>query len=85
MPMYYFHLRDHKTLFDVDGTEFVDAAEARSHAIGVARELIFNRNGMLGRDWSRWRMSVNDDDGKRAVFLQDGRFRKPIVQLIGNP
>jgi hypothetical protein len=25
MPMCYFHLRDDKTLFDVDGTEFVDA------------------------------------------------------------
>lgn len=40
MPMYYFHLRDDKTLSDVDGTELVDASEARSHAIGVARELI---------------------------------------------
>jgi hypothetical protein len=31
MAMYYFYLRDNKTLSDVDGTEFVDASEARSH------------------------------------------------------
>ena len=37
MPMYHFHLHDDKTLSDIDGTEFVDAAEARSHAIGAAR------------------------------------------------
>jgi hypothetical protein len=70
MPMYYFHLRDHKTLSDVDGTELVDASEARSHAIGVARELMFNSSGMLDRNWSRWRMSVNDDDGNELFSLR---------------
>ena len=70
MPMCYFHLRDHKTLSDVDGTEFVDASEARSHAIGVARELISNRNGMLGHDWSRWRMSINDDGGNELFSFR---------------
>ena len=39
MPMCYFHLRDDKTWFDVDGTDFVDASEARRHAIGVADSL----------------------------------------------
>jgi hypothetical protein len=70
MPMYYFHLRDDKTLSDVDGTEFVDASEARSHAVGVARELMFNSHGMLDRDWSWWRMSVNDDDGNELFSFR---------------
>jgi hypothetical protein len=73
MPMYYFHLRDDK--FDVDGTEFVDASEARSHAIRVSRELMFNCCG-----WAAiGRMSVKDDDGNELFSFQDGSIWRPIV------
>jgi len=47
MPMYYFHLRDDQTVPDVDGTDLLNASEARDHAIGVARELMFRSEGML--------------------------------------
>ena len=31
MPMYYFHLRDNEKITDVDGTDLVDLAAARTH------------------------------------------------------
>jgi hypothetical protein len=43
MPMYYFHLHDDKDVVDSDGTDLPDAAAAREHAAGVARELTANR------------------------------------------
>jgi len=62
MPMYYFHLRDDEKITDVDGTELVDLAAARSHADGVAQELTFKSTGILGEEWSKWTMVVHDDD-----------------------
>ena len=35
--MYYFHLQDHETIIDSDGTELADLTAARVHAAGVAR------------------------------------------------
>ena len=43
---------------------------ARAIAVGVARELMFNSQGMLDRDWSRRRMSVNDDEGKELFSFR---------------
>jgi len=74
MPMYYFHLSDDHRLLDVDGTELTDLAAARSHAFGVAQELMFRSQGMLDHDWSLWRMLVHDDDGKEL-------FSFPMVAI----
>jgi hypothetical protein len=63
MPMYYFHLRDDEKINDVDGTELADLEAARSHADGVAQELMFKSDGMLGEAWSKWTMVVHDNDG----------------------
>ena len=63
MPMFYFHVSDDHKITDIDGTELKDLAAARSHAIVVAKELMFNRDGMLGREWSDWNMSVRDEGG----------------------
>jgi hypothetical protein len=54
MPMYYFHLRDDETVPDIDGTDLSNASEARTHAIGVARELMFKSRGMLNHNWAYW-------------------------------
>jgi hypothetical protein len=63
MPMYYFHLRDDEKITDVDGTELIDLAAARTHADGVAQELMFKSTGILGEEWSKWTMVVHDGDG----------------------
>ena len=63
MPMYYFHLRDNEPILDVDGTELIDIEAAQDHARGVARELTFKTDGILGEAWSEWSMHVHDADG----------------------
>ncbi len=50
MPMYYFHLRNHNRITDIDGTELADVDSARGHAVAVARELKFKNNEMMGKD-----------------------------------
>ena len=54
MPMYYFHLRDNEPILDPDGTDLIDVEAARGHAEGVARELMFKTDGILGEAWSMW-------------------------------
>ena len=63
MPMYYFHLRDNEKITDVDGTQLDDLDAARSHADGVAQELMFKSSGILGEEWSKWTMVVDDGEG----------------------
>ena len=64
MPRYFFHMIDKRQLVDTDGTELADLAEAQSHATIVAKEMMSNRDEVLGRGWSDWTMSVHDNDGK---------------------
>jgi hypothetical protein len=42
---------------------------AMSHALVVARELMFNSTGMLGHRWSTWTILVMDKDGKKILTL----------------
>jgi hypothetical protein len=72
--MYYFHLSNDHKLPDVDGTDLSDHSAARSHAFDVARELMFRSQGMLGQDWSRWRMLVHDDEGVELYSFQLSDF-----------
>ena len=69
MPMYYFHLSNGEKVLDVDGTNLVDLAAARTHAFGVARELTFKSEGLLDQDWSVWRLLVHDDGGIELFSL----------------
>jgi len=69
MPMYYFHLSNDEKVLDVDGTNLVDLAAARTHAFGVARELTFKSEGLLDQDWSVWRLLVHDDGGIELFSL----------------
>jgi hypothetical protein len=70
MPMYYFHLRDDESVPDIDGTDLSNASEARTHAIGVARELMFESRGMLDHDWEYWTMSVRDSGGNELFSFR---------------
>jgi hypothetical protein len=70
MPKYFFHLHDESTVSDVDGTDLPNLVEARRHALLVSRELTFRSEGMLGRDWSHWEMSVCDNMGTEFFSLK---------------
>jgi Domain of unknown function (DUF6894) len=52
MPRYYFHLSNKRCVTDPYGTVLLDKKAAMSHALVVARELMFNSPGMLGQRWS---------------------------------
>ena len=69
MPRYYFHLSDKRCVTDPYGTVLLDKNAAISHALVVARELMFNSAGMLGHRWSAWTMLVIDKDGKNVLTL----------------
>ena len=70
MPVYFFHLKDHHEMNDVDGTELAGADEALAHAFVVAREIMFKRDAMLERDWSQWTMSVHDNNDTELFSFQ---------------
>jgi hypothetical protein len=70
MPMYYFHLFDDVAVRDPDGTDLIDVAAARAHAVGVARELTFKSPGMMRQGWSEWTMRVHDEDDTELFSLQ---------------
>jgi hypothetical protein len=69
MPRYYFHLSDQRCVTDPYGTLLPGKSAALSHALAVARELMFNSPGMLGKQWSAWTMLVNDKEGKVILAL----------------
>jgi hypothetical protein len=67
MPRYYFHLSDKRLVTDPYGTVLLDKNAAMSHALVVARELMFNSTGMLGQ--GAWTMLVKNKDGKNVLTL----------------
>jgi len=67
MPLYYFHIHNGDRIRDTDGTELPDHDSARAHANGVARELMEHSEGILGDEWSNWRMIVHDEDGDEVA------------------
>jgi Domain of unknown function (DUF6894) len=58
MPIYCFHLLDDAKRIDTEGSGLADLAAARTHAFGVARELLFKSRGMLDEGGASWSMSV---------------------------
>ena len=59
MPLYYFVLKTRrKVVPDRDGVELSDEAAAREHAIGIAREIMRNRE----LNTRSWRIEVRDED-----------------------
>jgi hypothetical protein len=74
MPRYFFHLHDAETLRDETGSTLSDNSAARDHAIGVAKELTFKSDKMLGQYWSHWTLRVEDDQGKLVLALPLANF-----------
>jgi hypothetical protein len=64
MARYFFDVHNTVPLTDPDGTVLSDNKAAFIHGLQVARELMFQRAGMLGQPWAAWTMRVNDKDGK---------------------
>ena len=85
MPMYYFCLCSNDDVSDVDGTELPDLDAARHHAGQVARELMFNRDGMLQRSWSQWSMSVRDSTGRELMSFALMDFKEMPLKDCGHP
>ena len=52
------------------GADLLNVSEARDHAIGVARELMFRSEGMLDRNWALWKMSVRDNEGNELFSFR---------------
>ena len=75
MAMYYFHLYNDVPLRDDDGTDLMDVTAARDHAAGVARELTFRSQGLMGQEWSSWTMRVYDDEGTEQFSLAMSDFK----------
>jgi hypothetical protein len=67
MPLYYFSIVDSDELSDMDGIDLPNLDAAREHATTVAREFTAKREGLWGRRWSEWTMSVSDKDGKEVL------------------
>ena len=81
MPRYYFSLHDNDHLFDDDGIELRDLDAAREYAAAVAYELMFKRDGMLGRKWSQWIMAVRDSNGQDVLSFVLSDFEGAQVRV----
>ncbi len=80
MPRFHFHLRADGRLFrDMDGTKCLDVAAAHRHAVGVARELMFNCEPRA-RLWSLWVEA--DGEASFDVFFAD--LDSSLVRLAPN-
>jgi hypothetical protein len=55
--------------FNGGGSVLLDKNAAMTHALVVARELMFNSTGMLGHRWSAWTMLVKDKEGRNVFTL----------------
>lgn len=66
VPHYYFHLHNDGDFPDEEGAELADAAAARVHAIGEAREMICEevQKGHLNLDHC---IEIEDEQGGRTI------------------
>lgn len=66
MPRYYFHVFDHETTIDEEGSELADIEAARDYALEAARDLVCEsvKGGHLNLDH---RIEITDD--KNAPLL----------------
>jgi len=83
MPRYYFHLSNKRCVTDPYGTVLLDKDAAMTHALVVARELMFNSSGMLGQRWSGWTMLVKDKDGKNVLTLPFSEVPEGLTRHYG--
>jgi hypothetical protein len=78
MPKFYFSVSDHGRLGrleDTEGADLPDLDAARLHAYAVAREIMQNREGMLGEPWPKWTMHVKNSKGEEV-------FSFPLQEVL---
>ena len=68
MTRLYFHCTGpEEILIDRIGTDVLDLAEARDHAVALARCLVENAYGL--RDFSEWQVYVGDEDDDELLVV----------------
>ena len=72
----FFHYSNARgVLIDRNGTAVNDLAEAREHAVCLAKSLIMTPSA---EDWRGWVLHITDDDGEEI-------FEVPFATLLGKP
>jgi hypothetical protein len=70
MSRYFFNFcRGPTVVEDPEGGEFRDHRAAREYAILAARDVMRARFARYGPDWSDWRVSVSDEQGREVVSV----------------
>jgi len=67
MAKFHFNGSSSNVLDDEEATELPDPGAVRQHARTVASELMYHCDGMLGRPWREWSMTVTDDQGNEVL------------------
>ena len=75
MDVYFHYSNERCVLIDRNGTAVNDLAEAREHAVRLARSLITTPNA---EDWRGWILHITDDYGEEVFDLA-------FVALLGKP
>lgn len=70
MPHYYFDLTDDQTIHDMIGTRLANIAEARKHAVAMARELMRTKSKLLGEPLSAWSIRVKNSKFEKILSVR---------------
>ena len=73
--VYFHYSHERGVLIDRNGTAVDDLAEAREHAVSLARSLIMTPTV---EDWRDWVLHITDGDGEEI-------FEVPFAALVGKP
>ena len=72
----YFHYSNERgVIIDRNGTAVADLAEAREHAVSLARSLIMTPSS---EDWRGWVLHITDNQDQEL-------FEVPFTTLLGKP
>ena len=82
MPRYYFHLSNKRCVTDPYGTVLIDKDAAMTHALVVARELMFNSSGMVSRGRRPKPHSVAIEKSGRYFFAAVTRRSVPSTPSV---
>jgi hypothetical protein len=67
MPLFFFHLENHPSWGDREGTELPDVEAAKAHAVRLAGELI--RDSTVDSLEAPWRLHVTDESDNEVLCL----------------
>lgn len=78
LAKYYFDITDGRTIPDINGTELLDVAAVRSHAIGLSSALLGSHSPSFWRG-EEWLIEAKDDIG---VVLFTLAFRASDIPVV---